>query len=51
MLWHSANPALKDCLHLAAKRGREEARIYYYNFLLLQSLFLERLLQPFCKSL
>lgn len=51
MLRHSASPALKDCLYLAAKWGREEERIYYYNFLLLQSLFLERRLQPFLKSL
>lgn len=41
MLWHSASPALKDCLYLATKKGREKARIFYYSFLLCHNSFLK----------
>lgn len=41
MLWHSASPALKNCLYLAAKKGREKARIYNHIFLLCHGSFLK----------
>lgn len=40
-MWHSASPALKNCLYLSAKKGREEGRIYYYGFLLCHFSFLK----------
>lgn len=51
MLVHSPSPTLKDYVYLAAKWARVEARIYYHNFLLVQSSFLESHLQPFLKNL